>query len=287
MNVPYPWLESNAHALEALRQAGRLPHGLLLTGRPGWGEAFLAEWLVQKLLAQELTVSARLVAHPDLRWIEATEDSREIKIDQIRLLNEFAYSTVQSAPCKVAVLHEADRMNRAAANALLKTLEEPPANTFLILTTAKPGRVPATILSRCQRFEINQSRPQAQAWLEQTLQTADVVQRLDEYGGAPLKAFEAAQAGLMSIDVLTGKLRSADAARVRAAVLEYDMADLVERWQRLLIKLIAAQADPDLRLFEFADELTWFLRQVEGSNSANVALLFDRLAYRWNLLRDV
>jgi DNA polymerase-3 subunit delta' len=278
MNIPYPWHSDLADHIARLYADQRLPHALLLTGRPGWGEIEFANWLGAFLLGSDAG-GASTLAHPDLRWIEAEDGGREIKIDQIRALNEFAYGTVQAAQAKVAIIADADRMNRAAANAMLKTLEEPPRATFLLLTSTRAGRLPATILSRCQRFEIEPAPDEAQIWLADSVGAQQAQLLLEEFGNAPLKAARNAEAGMPSIEQLTNDLAGKKSATVLTVLADYDMSDLVERWQRMLVKRLVEAPDP--ALFEFSDELTAFLRQVENSNSANVKLLLERLAHRW------
>lgn len=87
-------------------------------------------------------------SHPDFKVIQP-EDSRSIKIDQIRSLNEWAHEKPSIATKKVAIFHPADAFNIQAANALLKTLEEPSPTTLFILITAHPQRLLPTIRSRC------------------------------------------------------------------------------------------------------------------------------------------
>jgi DNA polymerase-3 subunit delta' len=100
---------------------------------------------------------------------------------------------------KVAIIRPADAMNANAANSLLKTLEEPTGNTLLILLTALPGKLPATIRSRCQQLRLILPPPQlAQRWLEANRVPVDVASRcLLMAGGAPLKALELARSDLI------------------------------------------------------------------------------------------
>lgn len=90
--------------------------------------------------------------HADLQWVEKEEGKTRISVEQIRDLTKFLSLTPLESAWKVAVVDDAADMNAAAANALLKTLEEPPANSILILVTSRPGMLLATILSRCVKF---------------------------------------------------------------------------------------------------------------------------------------
>lgn len=93
--------------------------------------------------------------HPDMVWIKPESNSSVIKIDQIRSLQQSAFLTPQRAPYKVIVIEQAEKMNTASFNALLKTLEEPAAHVHFILIGEQIGTVAPTVLSRCQllRFD--------------------------------------------------------------------------------------------------------------------------------------
>lgn len=144
-------------------RAGRLPHALLLAGPAQVGKRTLATALAAALICQAgdkpcgQCRSCRLIAqgvHPDVRLVAADDSERGrdgvLKIDQIRALQREAALAPMEAPHKVFVLREMERANLPAANALLKTLEEPPAHVVLLLTSARPHALLPTIVSRCQ-----------------------------------------------------------------------------------------------------------------------------------------
>src|SRR5206468_10384305 len=112
--------------------------------------------------------------HPDLRLVEPIEidddnvatPSLWITVAHVRALIDWAALTSHRRIAKVAVIVPAERMNPAAANALLKTLEEPPAGTYLILASSEPGRLAPTIVSRCRKLLAPRpSADEARAWL--------------------------------------------------------------------------------------------------------------------------
>ena len=210
----------------------------------------------------------------------------------MRELGEFAFSTSQGGGAKVAVLENAHLLNRNAANALLKTLEEPPANTFLVLATSHPARLPATIRSRCQRFVIQPDEEAAGAWLTTRWDEAELASRLPESGGAPLLVDAALTDGTIALrECLEGALSSAQPLDSVAELLERDAGQVTSGWYRTLRDIIAGreeigplgQAD-ERALFGFADELLWVRHQLVNTNSANARLLFERLVTKWHSL---
>ncbi|MEP6907231.1 MAG: DNA polymerase III subunit delta' [Pseudoxanthomonas sp.] len=174
-----PWQQrAYDHALSAL-EAGRLGHGLLICGPSGLGKRAVADRLAQFVLGGHepalQTRTAQLIAagtHPDLHLLSygLTKDGSklrtEIVIDQIRALSQKLSLTPQYGRAQVAIIDPADAVNRAACNALLKTLEEPADGRYLWLISAQPARLPATIRSRCQRLEFKLPlREESLAWL--------------------------------------------------------------------------------------------------------------------------
>jgi len=174
-----PWQQrAYDHAVAAL-DSGRLGHGLLICGPEGLGKRAVADRLAQHVLGGGETAaqarSAQLISagtHPDLHLVSfgLTKDGSklrtEIVIDQMRELSQKLSLTPQYGVAQVAIVDPADAINRAACNALLKTLEEPAEGRYLWLISAQPARLPATVRSRCQRLEFKlPPREEAFAWL--------------------------------------------------------------------------------------------------------------------------
>lgn len=132
--------------LAAAFHAGRLPHAHLFTGAPGSGKMELAQQLAALVLGGE---PRSILAHPDLHLVQPESKSRRIVIEQIRHLEEALHRKPLLGSAKVAIIVEADRLQPAAANAFLKTLEEPPAGCVIILTSGLPKAILETVLSRC------------------------------------------------------------------------------------------------------------------------------------------
>jgi len=198
----FSWLTKAWQQLDQARTQGRLPHALLIKGQQGIGKHVLAERLASALLCEypdhdgqacgDCQACGWLQAgtHPDLFKLQPEEAGKVIKIDQVRALNTALAMTSHAGRYKVAIIQPADAMNVNAANSLLKTLEEPAANTLLMLLTAAPGRLPATIRSRCQQLAVTTPDvPCAQQWLQEEGIDADSSARyLELANGAPLLA---------------------------------------------------------------------------------------------------
>lgn len=207
MNTLVPWLVSTFADLQQRRAKGRLAHALMFIGPAGIGKHQLAERFAQSLLCAQPHADGQpcgqchacsLYAagtHPDLFRLSPEEDSKNIRIDQIRALIERISLSSHYGRHKVVILNPADAMNIAAANALLKTLEEPPADTILLLITDRPSFLPATIRSRCQTLRLAlPARDEAQAWLATQLgNPEEAAVLLALAGGAPLAAQDLAE----------------------------------------------------------------------------------------------
>lgn len=199
-----PWIESAAAQAIGAWRAGRLGHAQLVCGPQAIGKRALAETLAARLLcslgdglwACGQCRSCRLQAagtHPDLRRVALEENPNtgklrsEIVVEQVRGVGEMLSMTPQLGGSQVVLFDPADALNRAAANALLKTLEEPAPGRFLLLVSASPAQLPATIRSRCQRIELRlPARPVAEAWLrDQGIPEAEAAGALDLAEGHP------------------------------------------------------------------------------------------------------
>jgi DNA polymerase-3 subunit delta' len=225
--LPLPWIE--APLRQALQQ--QRAHALLLQAPQGVGALEFMLTLAQAWLCESAGAappcghcgSCRLVqsgSHPDLHlllpeamrpalgWSAQAEDeageggkarrkpSRQIRIDEVRAAIDWVVQTSSRGRAKVVLVHPAEAMNLQAASALLKTLEEPPGQARLLLSTADEARLLPTVRSRCQRIRL--AGPPAElaaAWLAgQGVVDAPVL--LAAAGGAPLAARELAAAGI-------------------------------------------------------------------------------------------
>jgi DNA polymerase-3 subunit delta' len=208
-----PWHAEAWQRLQSRRERGALPHALLICGPEGLGKRVFAERLILSLLCQQPVDGeacghcrgcALLAAgtHPDRVSVgyglrkDGVQRS-EIVIDQIRDLSARLAMASQFGGWQIATIDPADALNAPAANALLKTLEEPAAQTMLVLIADAPWRLPQTIRSRCQRIEFHLPEPaQALAWL-QAQGVADPASALQAAGGNPGLAQRWAEEGAL------------------------------------------------------------------------------------------
>lgn len=208
----YPWQERAWRLLHAAMETRRLPHALLLTGPQGCGKGVFASAFARSLLCATPTSEGfacgrcrdcGLLAagtHPNLIQLCPEEDSSAIKIDQIRgLIEQIALTAAGEEAMRVVLIGPADAMNRNAANSLLKTLEEPPLRTLLILVSHAPAALPATIRSRCQRIDFGGERVLKAEWLRGKLESGiDAECALGLANGGPLLALAMEQAGVFA-----------------------------------------------------------------------------------------
>lgn len=161
-------IRGHARVCEFLRTAvitARLPHALLFTGPEGVGKYCVARALVAWMQCEQRADDAcgvcracRQVAagtHPDVQLVTVAAGKKEIGVDRIREVKRFMQLRPVQAGAKLVILDEAHRLTVAAQNALLKTLEEPPAHSFLILVVHNADVLLPTVRSRCQRVQFS------------------------------------------------------------------------------------------------------------------------------------
>ncbi len=210
---PLPWQRPFWGSLQQARRSGRLHHALLITGLAGIGKAWFARALAQSLLCSQPDSAGtpcgecrnchwlRVGNHPDYRILEPDPESKsgEIKIDAVRDLSQSESLSAQAGGYKLTVIAPAERMNHYAANALLKTLEEPTSSSLFVLLSTRPNALPATVRSRCQHIHFPvPAEDLALAWLTRRWSSdLDCLLTLRLANGAPLAALD-----LMDSDML-------------------------------------------------------------------------------------
>lgn len=255
--------EGAEHAfLDALAR-GRLHHAWLLVGLEGLGKATFAYRAARRLLGAapdplqgllgsspsdpvSRQVSAR--SHPDLMVLERVgEDGKPrkvIPVDEARRLPEFFAKAPASAPYRVAIIDAVDDMNVNAANALLKTLEEPPPRGVLFLVSHSPGGLLPTIRSRCRRLRFDPwDETDVAAFLARrtSANEEDALRLARMSAGAPGRALTLAGAGALEIDAtahaLLRALPGGDSSALQALADSFRGADGAERFQLLFERL--------------------------------------------------
>lgn len=215
-----PWLTGAYERLDGARQRGQLAHAWLLVGPRGIGKYGLAIALAGRLLSAGTSRTIALEAktaraaagqpqepsdhHPDLHRLAPAMDKKTISVEQVRDTIAALELTSHDGHGKVLVVEPAESMTLAAANALLKTLEEPTPDTYFLLVGHQPGRLPTTVRSRCQLARLGlPPRDQALDWLAEAVDPGDQGQLeglLALSGGAPLRALELYEAGIVNIN---------------------------------------------------------------------------------------
>lgn len=261
-----PWQQTQWEQLRAAHRAQRLPQALLISGIPGVGKGDFARALAASLLCSSPGGDGQPCGrcqgchllevgnHPDYRRLQPEEPSKVIKIDMIREFTRGENLTAQAGGYKLVIIEPADAMNQAAANALLKTLEEPVPWTLMLLVTSAPGRLPATIRSRCQKLQIEvPDRRLASQWLVDQGVRGDPDLLLALASGAPIKALElATEETLASRIKLLGEFAAILAQRedpvtVAARWSKLDLGRLLNWYSGWLIDCLRLKADSGAR----------------------------------------
>ncbi len=325
--APYPWQQNQWQDLCARLQQNHLPHALMLRGPAGTGKAHFAVALAQMLLCEKPVANVacgrcktchliKAGSHPDLLVVEPEEDSKAIKVDQVRQLVEFVSKKSQFSGYRAVVICPAEAMNVNAANALLKSLEEPGEKTMLALVSHQVSGVLPTIRSRCQVVEFPlPPREPALAWLGTLLgdDAAKSERLLNVAGGAPVLALDLNQSEWIGeratvlqhwLGVLLGKR---DAVRTADGWKQYPLLELVGwllAWQIDLMKVVAGapaqvvnqdlladfntvqgRLNPD-RLFGCYGHLQQVRRMLEGPSNPNPQLLLEEILLKWSQARQ-
>ncbi|MFS0753933.1 DNA polymerase III subunit delta' [Noviherbaspirillum sp. 1P10PC] len=273
---------------QVMQMRERFPHAVLLHGPQGVGKTQFAEQLAQALLCEAPLPDGHACgqclacgwfaqyAHPDYRRVrpESMEDagavddagaetgkaakaekgvSKEIRIEQIRALANFINVSTHRSGRRVVLLYPAEALNAIAANALLKTLEEPPPATVFLMVSHNIDRLLPTIVSRCRKVPLPMpGAAQALAWL-QAQGAAEAESWLAEQGGAPLAALAQSQAGSRdAVETLLAHLAkpAADAALKTADQLQKSSpADITAWLQRWLYDVFSVKFSGKIRYY--------------------------------------
>jgi len=327
VGCPLPWQISQWSRLWQVREQRRLPHALILVGQQGMGKHRFALHLAKSVLCESpgeegspcgacrACVLCDAQTHPDLYRLEPESEakSQEIKVDSVRDLIEKGVLTSGTGGYKVVLLSPADQMSTAAANSLLKTLEEPVPSTLILLVTEQPHRLPATILSRCQRVSFPPpDLDTAVSWLATHTAHPDPKLLFALAGRAPLKALALADTEvLQSREQLLSDLEQVffgrrDAVAVAEQWSSQDARRTVEWICTWLIDILRSKASPttsslfhvdqgsrlqriaqqlDYRqLFELLDQAISARQGI--ASTLNLQLMLEDLLISWALIRS-
>lgn len=322
--LPYPWQHSIWQSFYQQVMDDRLPHAIMLAGPKGLGKRHFARVMAYYLLCQSPRSESacgrckscelnKAATHPDLLVVAPEEAGKAIRVDNIRALVEAQSKTAQQSGYKVVILEPAEAMNPNAANALLKTLEEPAAKTLLILVTDEPSALLPTIRSRCQiRSFAIPPREQSLRWLTPLVSGTDynAKELLALAGGAPLRARD-----LLQGDALEQQKKWLDDLS-RLTLGQTDPVAVADKWQKgdvaeqinwliswlhdLLCWQVGAevvpieQLDADVQqnlktlqpalLHRFQEKLLNCKRRLSSGANPNKQLLLEELLMDWGVL---
>lgn len=267
----YPWLQSTYTQLASRRQMNKLHHALLLQGAAGIGKtAFVKQFASLLLCAKshqgvlcgqcQSCLLQKAGSHPDYHEVVS---EKQIGVDQIRDAIKKLSGSAQLSGAKVLCIFAAHTMTESSANALLKTLEEPTANTYLLLVSHKAERLLPTIISRCERVVMPvPSYEQTKVWLAAQGQSAVDDELLRLYASSPLSLLEELQQEQsVSYPAFKQGLQQLLAQQINPSKLAADWQEQVEKllkwlqyWLHQRVKQSSAQHS------ELAPEL-WHLHQ--------------------------
>jgi DNA polymerase-3 subunit delta' len=286
----FSWQAEPWEQLCSLRKEKRLPHALLLTGPRGIGKRTLAQHFARLVLCQTAHSSEpcgachachlmQAESHPDFRLIQPEEEGHAIKIDQIRELSEFSHQTSHQGGLRVVLIQPATAMNHYAANALLKTLEEPAPDTLIILISDNRTKLPI-------------SQDEGVAWepiLEATQGAPLLAKAWHEEAVWPLY-----QTFMRDLAALTKQ--EADPLQLAVQWKDANLLWVFDLFFQWLLKLLRMQMFPDHQdefsgflperfnssyLLEFVDFLQRMRAEVLGPYNLNQQLMLEALFIRW------
>lgn len=316
-----PWMQASTDQISQLWQQRKLPHALCLQAGQGFGKKHQLRFLVHLLMCKKNNTSnldsssgednthnipdkkylsacgecqhcilLRNDEHPDFFAVTTSGKSGQIGIDQIRQIHDFSMTTAYLAPMRLVVIDELERLTLAAANALLKHLEEPPPNVYFLLSTAKPSQLMPTVRSRLQFFSIQSpALTEFQEWIE------TVIEQTVEVNSLKL-SFELAQSGPFgALTWLLTHLKVEKAPGGLLVEIDSKSADLLADYQRLLDCMSQSPKAAKMHLSVQVQTLTldqssllfelWLQRELTLDSAGLLAT--DRLELLWQALLQI
>ncbi|MGV6826480.1 MAG: hypothetical protein ACWA5Q_05845 [bacterium] len=316
-----PWLSDPWDRLHRMYEDSRVPHALLLAGGAGVGKSRLAHEFAALLLCEtpmqgqpcgQCKSCHQLEAgtNPGLGVIAPEAPGKQLKVEAIRTFINGATLAVNPGQYRVSIFEHADQMNSAAANALLKTLEEPVPGMVIILLVEASNRLPATILSRCQTLRVaSPPRESAVSWLQgRGVDNAGMAIRMA--GGGPMRVLNMDQSeaqlsaymGLLESFLGVAEQRNDPLSIAEPILKDLDVQSILGflmEWNEVLIRYRVDPSHQEMgfgaqeqrlktllkrldleRLYRFKDRVVRAMLQL--SNNASPQLLLDDLLIYWN-----
>lgn len=303
----FPWQTQQWQRLSHLRLQDRLPHALLLTGPAGLGKVTFAKVLAQRLLCRADVTTNDFAcgqcrecqlflagSHPDYFEMTLAEKSKAIKVDQIRELINVLTQKPHHALRQVVVLHPAEVLNTAAANAVLKTLEEPPGDVVFILVANRSDRLPATIRSRCQSIPfVACIDGETIAWLQAQLPTGLSAELLLKIAaGAPLKALQLHDMEYLACrdDLLkylcSFQQHKMTTVAIASELLKYDLFEVVTILLTLVMDMLRLQLKVSNQYIVNSDSIDTINKLAGVANKVHVQKFIEKVLQMLQLLSN-
>ncbi|KTC92909.1 MULTISPECIES: DNA polymerase III subunit delta' C-terminal domain-containing protein [Legionella] len=288
---------------QSIRAKQRVPHALLLMGVQHRTLNDFAYKVASAILCSGQQKpcgeckSCRLVhlqEHPDLSYLTMDKEGGVIKIDQIRELHHLVFTSAQLANGRVVIINPAEKMNKAAANALLKLLEEPPSFVHFILVAQQIGTLPATIISRCQQWRFSSSEQVGADYLSIGQEYSSDTDRGVLFGQLSTIIEDLIQfmTKELSVCALASKWLTHDFAHLmwliyllNAQLIDYkfNISKIEKSWTKALMEL--AKHFELVHLFKQLDQINEIMRKLQRNINLNQSLVLENLllGYKLNL----
>ncbi|GAB2675999.1 DNA polymerase III subunit delta' [Aliiglaciecola sp. 3_MG-2023] len=294
----YPWLEESFLQLGARAQNSSLHHALLIKGPVGIGKTDFSYQLAKSILCKSDTQkpcgkcqSCLLFdaqSHPDLHQVAS---EKQLGVDLIRDAIQKLSSKAHLSGNKVLIIEQAESMTESAANALLKTLEEPTENTFIFLVSAFPERLLPTIISRCEKVNLYApSFTLCKQWLESQNIPGVNEDIIRIYGQCPLKIKEqlATKDGISFTDFANSivQLRQAQVSSLTLAETWQKEAEQVVLWLQYELSKLAMTGLANNSLWALEDKLIKASIALQNPGVNRLLILSDMLTDFGSLMRQ-
>ncbi len=281
----YPWQQTQWQAITKQHAEKHLHHAYLFTGMNGLGQFAFAEHMAAWLLCKKPDANGacghcadcRLLSsksHPDYFLLQPADGKKSISVAVLRDLTAKIEQTASQGGYQIIIIEPAESMTLAAANALLKTLEEPMGNVVFVLVSYEVGRLPITVQSRCQALAFTADTT-AVTWLAQHLDAVDAELALKLANDAPLKAIEQQQSGFYELrqlvwqQILAVIERQTTWQAATKAIKQTNWLPVIQIMQSLVTDLL--KCNLNLSLMHYANTDLW--QQLSSLNLPQSRLL--------------